>query len=91
MFGKTSVPILGIVENMAYFLSPSDGVKHDIFGSGGGEKEAVRLGVPFLGSLPLDPAIRIASDAGTPFVLSSPESPAGLMIRSVAESLAAGL
>jgi len=74
MFQKTNVPILGIVENMAYFIAPGDGSRHEIFGRGGGEKEAARLGVPFLGSLPLDPAIGIASDAGTPFVLAHPES-----------------
>ena len=89
MFGKTSVPILGIIENMAYFLSPTDGVKHEIFGSGGGEAEACRLGVPFLGALPLDPAIRIASDTGSPFLLSAPESPASAVLKSVSDSLAA--
>ena len=90
MFGKTSVPILGIIENMAYFLSPSDGVRHEIFGSGGGEEEARRLGVPFLGSLPLDPTIRIASDRGTPFVLSAPDALASEVVESIASSLAAG-
>jgi ATP-binding protein involved in chromosome partitioning len=89
MFSKTSVPILGILENMAYFLSPSDGVRHEIFGSGGGEAEARRLGVPFLGSLPLDPTIRIASDAGTPFVLTAPDAPASILLKGVAGSLAA--
>ena len=89
MFGMTSVPILGIIENMAYFLSPSDGVRHEIFGSGGGEAEARRLGVPFLGSLPLDPIIRIASDAGTPFVLSTPDAAAADVLKSVAATLSA--
>jgi ATP-binding protein involved in chromosome partitioning len=89
MFGKTTVPILGIIENMAYFLSPSDGVRHEIFGSGGGEAEARRLAVPFLGSLPLDPTIRIASDAGTPFVISSPEAAAAEVLKGVAASLTA--
>jgi ATP-binding protein involved in chromosome partitioning len=87
MFQKTNVPILGILENMACFIAP-DGSIHEIFGSGGGEKEAVRLGVPFLGSLPLDPAIRIASDSGTPLVVSSPQSPTSEHFTKVATSLA---
>jgi len=87
MFQKTNVPILGILENMACFIAP-DGSRHEIFGSGGGEKEAVRLGVPFLGSLPLDPAIRIASDSGTPLVVSSPQSPTSEHFTKVATSLA---
>ena len=87
MFQKTNVPILGILENMACFIAP-DGSRHEIFGSGGGEKEAVRLGVPFLGSLPLDPAIRIASDSGTPLVVSSPQSPTSEHFTKVAALLA---
>jgi len=87
MFGKTNVPILGILENMSGFVAP-DGSCHEIFGSGGGEREAARLGVPFLGALPLDPALRIASDAGKPLVLTNPQSPAALVISDVASSLA---
>jgi ATP-binding protein involved in chromosome partitioning len=87
MFRKTNVPILGILENMACFIAP-DGSKHEIFGSGGGEKEANRLGVPFLGSLPLDPAIRIASDSGTPLVVSSPGSSVAAQFSKVAATLA---
>jgi len=88
MFSKTNVPILGILENMSGFVAP-DGSRHEIFGSGGGEREADRLGVPFLGALPLDPALRIASDAGKPLVLTEPESPAALVIREVATNLTA--
>ncbi len=84
MFQKTNVPILGIIENMAYFIAPGDGSKYEIFGSGGGEKEASKLGVPFFGSLPLDPAIGVASDAGTPFVLTHPEHAAAGLISSAA-------
>jgi ATP-binding protein involved in chromosome partitioning len=87
MFRKTNVPILGILENMACFIAP-DGSKHEIFGSGGGEKEANRLGVSFLGSLPLDPAIRIASDSGTPLVASSPGSSVAVQFSKVATTLA---
>jgi ATP-binding protein involved in chromosome partitioning len=88
MFGKTNVPILGILENMSGFFAP-DGSRHEIFGSGGGEREAARLGVPFLGALPLDPALRIAADEGMPLVLANPDSTAALIIRDVASNLAA--
>ncbi len=88
MFQKTNVPILGIMENMAYFVAPGDVVRHDIFGSGGGAKEATRLGVPFLGSLPLDPAVRIASDAGTPIVIAQPENAVSLLIAEAAKRVA---
>jgi len=91
MFQKTNVPILGILENMAYFTVPGESVRHEIFGSGGGIQEANRLGVPFLGSLPLDPAVRIASDSGTPVVISQPENAVSLLIASAARSIAAEL
>jgi len=87
MFQKTNVPILGILENMAYFVVPGDTARHEIFGSGGGIGEATRLGVPFLGSLPLDPELRIASDRGVPLVLSHPELPVSCLIKKAAESL----
>jgi ATP-binding protein involved in chromosome partitioning len=86
MFAKTNVPILGILENMAGFVAP-DGSRHEIFGSGGGEKEAARLGVPFLGSVPLDPSLRIAADQGTPLVLSNPAGEAASVILGVAERI----
>ena len=87
MFRKTNVPILGILENMAYFTAPGDDRRHEIFGSGGGEKEADRLGVPFLGSLPLDPAIRIASDSGKPFVLEETAGEASRVLGDAAALL----
>ena len=70
MFQKVNVPILGLVENMAYFECPSDGVRYDIFGSGGGQKEAERLGVPLLGQIPIDIPTREGGDNGLPIVLS---------------------
>ena len=91
MFQKTNVPILGILENMAYFIAPGESVRHEIFGSGGGEKEASRLGIPFLGSLPLDPALRVASDAGAPLVISDPKSETSLLLSQVAATVALGL
>ena len=66
MFRKTEVPILGIVENMSYFIAPDTGARYDIFGHGGARKEAGRLGVPFLGEVPLDMDLRERSDAGRP-------------------------
>ena len=66
MFAKTNVPVLGIVENMSYFQCPSDGVQYDLFGRGGGGREAARLGVPLLGELPIDIAVREGGDVGRP-------------------------
>ena len=91
MFQKTNVPILGLLENMAYFIAPGDGSRHEIFGSGGGEREASRLGVPFLGAVPLDPAVRIASDEGTPIVISAPENPVSQILQKAASLIAAML
>ena len=75
MFKKVDVPLLGIVENMSYFVAPDTGKRYDIFGHGGARKEAERLGVPFLGEVPLDMVIRETSDAGTPVVVSAPDGP----------------
>jgi ATP-binding protein involved in chromosome partitioning len=90
MFQKTNVPILGILENMSGFTAP-DGTRHDIFGTGGGEREAKRLEVPFLGRLPIDPAFRIASDSGTPLAVSDPESHSVAPLRDLADLLASRL
>src|SRR3954454_17280433 len=68
MFEKVNVPVLGLIENMSYFRSPSDGKRYDIFGSGGGEREAKRLRVPLLGQIPIDIATREAGDRGMPIV-----------------------
>ncbi|MET3853959.1 MULTISPECIES: iron-sulfur cluster carrier protein ApbC [unclassified Rhizobium] len=72
MFRKVEVPVLGIVENMSYFIAPDTGTRYDIFGHGGARKEAERIGVPFLGEVPLTMNIRETSDAGTPLVASEP-------------------
>ncbi len=74
MFRKVDVPVLGIIENMSYFLCPHCGERTDIFSHGGARSEAERLGVDFLGEVPLDIAIRETSDDGTPIVLAQPES-----------------
>lgn len=87
MFRKVSVSILGLVENMSYFLCPSDQKRYDIFGTGGGQREAERLGVPLLGQIPLDMETRIAGDEGKPIVLSQPESQISQAFIKTAEKL----
>ncbi len=74
MFRKVGVPILGIVENMSFFHCPQCGSRTDVFGHGGGQREATRLEAPFLGEIPLDAAIREGGDAGRPVVTSDPAS-----------------
>lgn len=73
MFAKVNVPVLGLVENMSYFLCPSDGMKYFIFGEGGGRREAAKLGVPLLAELPIDLPTREGGDHGQPVALQSPE------------------
>lgn len=75
MFNKVNVPVLGIVENMSYFLCPDCGGRHDIFGHGGARDEAARIGVPFLGEVPLAMPIRETSDAGKPVVATAADGP----------------
>jgi len=84
MFRRVDVPVLGIVENMSYFLCPHCGERTDIFGHGGAEHEASRIGVPFLGAVPLDATIRALSDAGTPVVAAEPDSSHSLVFREIA-------
>ena len=88
MFRQLEVPILGVVENMS-FLELPDGTRMDIFGSGGGEKLAQATGVPFIGAIPMDPAVRVGGDAGTPVVISDPDSPVAKALKAIAEDLAA--
>jgi ATP-binding protein involved in chromosome partitioning len=94
MFRKVGVPVIGIVENMSYFACPHCHGRTDVFGHGGGRREAQRLESPFLGEIPLDPAIRAGGDAGRPVVASDPSSDlAGAFLAvtdKVLESLAAG-
>ncbi|MCR5858256.1 Mrp/NBP35 family ATP-binding protein [Mesorhizobium sp. J428] len=84
MFRKVDVPLLGIVENMSYFVAPDTGRRYDIFGHGGAKAEAERLGVPFLGEVPIEMSIRENSDAGTPVVVAEPEGPIAAVYRDVA-------
>jgi ATP-binding protein involved in chromosome partitioning len=83
MFKKVNVPVLGIVENMSYFQCPHCGSRSDIFGHGGARHEAERLGVPFLGEIPLHMSIRATSDSGTPLVESEPDGPYAAIYRAI--------
>ena len=87
MFTRVNVPVMGIIENMSYFLCPSCGERSNIFSTGGAEAEAEKLGVPFLGQIPLDMAIRETSDAGKPLVSSQPQSPHALIYKDIAIKL----
>lgn len=87
MFKRVNVPVLGVVENMSYFLCPSCGTRSDIFGHGGAHKEAQRLGVPFLGEVPLHMTIREKSDAGLPVVATEPDSPHTQIYRTIASKV----
>jgi len=84
MFQKVNVPVLGIIENMSYFLCPHCGGRSDIFGHGGARREAARLGTDFLGEVPLDLAIRETSDEGRPITISQPDSPYARTFRDIA-------
>lgn len=87
MFEKVNVPVLGLIENMSYFVSPSDGKRYDIFGSGGGEREAKRLRVPVLGQIPIDIATRESGDRGMPIVGEDPQSPVTAAFMKIARQL----
>jgi ATP-binding protein involved in chromosome partitioning len=88
MFRELNVPVLGIVENMSYLITP-DGSKMDIFGSGGGENMAREFDVPFLGSIPIDPLIRIGGDTGKPVVMDQPELEVAKALVEISEKIAA--
>jgi len=89
MFKKLNAPILGVIENMSFYVCPHCGTKDNIFGTGGARDIAERLEIPFLGAIPLSTAIRVASDDGRPIVLTDPDSPAAKAFVEAAEKLAA--
>jgi ATP-binding protein involved in chromosome partitioning len=88
MFRQLNVPVLGVVENMSY-LELEDGSRLDIFGTGGGELLAKESGVPFFGTIPIDPAVRVGGDDGKPVIIENPNSPAAKALRDIAEQIAA--
>ncbi|MEM9005046.1 MAG: Mrp/NBP35 family ATP-binding protein [Cyanobacteria bacterium P01_F01_bin.86] len=90
MFQQLQVPVLGIVENMSYFIPPDmPDKRYDIFGSGGGEKTAQELGVPLIGSIPLEMDVRQGGDRGLPIVVEHPESASAIALTAIAKSVAA--
>ncbi len=91
MFERTNVPVLGLVENMSYFCCPNCGHRTDIFGHGGAQAEAARLGIEFLGEVPLLAEVRRLSDAGTPVAAHAPDSEAAKAYAAIAARLAAKL
>jgi ATP-binding protein involved in chromosome partitioning len=91
MFEKVNVPVIGLIENMSYFVSPSDQRRYEIFGSGGGEREAKRLRVPLLGQIPIDIATREAGDRGMPIAAEEPNSVVGAEFNRIARELLAKL
>lgn len=91
MFQKVNVPLLGIVENMSFFVCGHCGERTDIFSHGGGERAAAKVGVSFLGRIPIDPAIRDGGDTGHPIVVANPESPQAVAFRDIAKKIAEAL
>ncbi len=87
MFQKVNVPVLGLIENMSYFLCPSDGKRYDIFGSGGGQREAQRLECPLLGNIPIDISTRESGDRGLPVTAADTSNPVSLKFTAIAQKL----
>ncbi len=87
MFQKVNVPLLGLIENMSYFVCGHCGERTEIFSTGGGERAAEKLGVPFLGRVPIDPAIRSGGDTGQPIVVADPGSPQTKAFKEIAQKL----
>ena len=91
MFQKVNVPLLGIIENMSFFVCAHCGERTEIFSHGGGERAAQKLGVPFLGRIPIDPAIRDGGDTGHPIVVADPASPQSGAFREIAQKIVSAL
>ncbi|MBV9895572.1 MAG: Mrp/NBP35 family ATP-binding protein [Chloroflexi bacterium] len=88
MFKQLEVPVIGVIENMSYFVCPNCSEKHELFGRGGGERIAKSFDVPFLGQIPLQPNVRLGGDQGQPVVIADPDSPAAKALNSVAGEVA---
>jgi ATP-binding protein involved in chromosome partitioning len=91
MFKHLEVPVLGVVENMSYFVCGHCGQRTEIFSHGGGKSVAERMNVPFLGEVPIDPVVRAGGDSGQPVVIAEPASPAAVAIRDIAALVAAAI
>jgi len=88
MFEKVNVPILGLVENMSYFLCPHCGEKTEIFSSGGGEKTSQKYNVPLIGKIPIDTEIRVGGDVGKPIIILNPKSHQSAEFMTIAGAVA---
>jgi ATP-binding protein involved in chromosome partitioning len=88
MFRSVNVPLLGVIENMSYYVCKHCGEREEIFSHGGGERAAEALGVPFLGAIPIDPAIRAGGDEGMPIVVAQPDSPQAKAFKTIAGRIA---
>jgi ATP-binding protein involved in chromosome partitioning len=91
MFDTVEIPTLGVVENMSYFICPSCAARHEIFSSGGARRMADKLGIPFLGAIPIEVGIREAGDAGLPIVWRDPGAPSALAFKALASQIAAAV
>ena len=91
MYEKTATPILGVIENMAYFPDPATGAPIEIFGRGGAKGVATQIGAPFLGEIPIDIALRQSGDAGTPILASAPDGASARIFVDIAAKVAARL
>jgi ATP-binding protein involved in chromosome partitioning len=91
MAARVNLPVLGVVENMSWFVAPDTGARYEVFAGGGGEALAGELGVPLLAQVPLEPAVAAAGDAGLPVVAAHPESPAARALMAAAEAVTAAL
>jgi len=88
MFRQLNIPVLGVIENMSYFVCPDCGSRHDIFATGTGEARALAMGLPFLGAIPLHPSVRAGGDEGRPVVLTEPGQPYSAALAKIAGALA---
>lgn len=91
MFKKVNVPLLGVIENMSYFVCGHCGERTEIFSTGGGERAAQKFEIPFLGRIPIDPSIREGGDMGTPIVANDPSSPQASAFLQIAKTLVANI
>lgn len=91
MAARVNLPVVGVIENMSYFVAPDTGARYEVFSGGGGPALATELGVPLLGRIPLEPAVAQAGDAGLPVVAADPDSPAARALTATAQALTAAL
>jgi ATP-binding protein involved in chromosome partitioning len=91
MFHQVNTPVLGVIENMSGYLCPKCGTRDDLFGAGGAAELEQHFGIPILGRIPIEPAVRVAGDAGTPIVVAHPEHPISALYASIAEQVLEGI